>query len=168
MPASNPTTTSEKEYLEKVIQIKRVSKKTKGGNQISFTALVVVGDQKGKVGVGLGKAPSVLNAIQKGVRLAKKNLFKVPLKDNTIPHEVYVKKGAARLLMKPAPPGTGIIAGGPVRAVVDAAGIRDIVSKILGTKNKANNVYAAIEALRQLKPVRPLAQKTKKAKKQKG
>ena len=168
MPAPHPTTTSEKEYLEKVIQIKRVSKKTKGGNQISFTALVVVGDQKGQVGVGLGKAPSVLSAIQKGTRLAKKNLFKVPLKGNTIPHEVYVKKGAARLLIKPAPPGTGIIAGGPVRAVVDAAGIRDIVSKILGTKNKANNVYAAIEALKQLRPVKPLTQKTKKAKKQKG
>lgn len=145
---------AKKEFEEKVIQVNRVSKKTKGGNKISFSVLVVVGDKKGRVGVGLGKAPDVLSSIRKGVRQAKKNLFKVPMKGLTIPHEIYIKKGAAKLLLKPAPPGTGVIAGGPVRMVVEAAGIRNIVSKILGTRNKASNVYAAIEALKQLKKLK--------------
>jgi len=140
-----------KDFEEKVVQVNRVSKKTKGGNKISFSVLMVVGDRKGKVGVGLGKAPDVLSAIQKGVKKAKKNLIKVLLKDNTIPHQVYIKKGAAKVLLKPAPPGTGVIAGGAIRVVVEAAGIRNIVSKILGTKNKASNVYATIKALKQLK-----------------
>ena len=140
-----------KEFEEKVIQVNRVSKKTKGGNKISFSVLIVVGDRKGKVGVGLGKAPSVLAAIKKGVKRAKKNLFKVPMKGATIPHQIYIKKGAAKILLKPAPPGTGVIAGGPVRLVVETAGIRNIVSKILGTRNKASNVYATIEALKQLR-----------------
>ena len=140
-----------KEFEEKVVQIKRVSKKTKGGSRISFTALVAVGDKKGKVGVGLGKAPSVAAAITKGVNYAKKHLIKVSLKGTTIPHRIIVKKGAAEVLLKPAPPGSGVIAGGPVRAVVELAGIQDVSSKILGSRNKINNVYATLEALKKLK-----------------
>lgn len=140
-----------KEMEEKVIKISRVSKKTKGGNRIGFTALTAVGDKKGRVGVGLGKAPDVASAIRKGMRRAQRDLIRVPLEGTTIPHEVRLKKGAARLLLKPAPKGTGVIAGGPVRVVVELAGIKDIVSKILGTTNKASNVYATIEALRRLK-----------------
>lgn len=143
-----------KEFEEKVIVINRVSKKTKGGNQIGFNAVVVIGDRKGRVGVALGKAPDVLSAIKKGARLAKRKLVKVPLKETTIPHEVYIKRGAAKVLLKPAPAGTGVIAGGAVRAVVEVAGIKDIVSKILGTNNKLSNVYATIEALKQLKAVK--------------
>ncbi len=144
-----------KEFDEKVVQINRVSKKTKGGNKIGFSVLVVVGDKKGRVGVGLGKAPDVSSAIAKGVSYAKKHLLRVPMKNTTIPHEVMIKRGAAMILIKPAPSGTGVIAGGAVRAVVEAAGIRDIVSKILGSKNQASNVYATLEALRQLRPIGP-------------
>jgi len=140
-----------KEFDEKVVKISRLSKKTKGGNRISFSALIVLGDKKSRVGVGLGKAPDVLSAIKKGVRLAKKNLINVPVYKGTIPHQVLIKRGAARVLLKPAPEGKGLIAGGPVRSVVEAAGIKNIVSKILGTRNKANNVYATIEALKQLR-----------------
>lgn len=141
-----------KEFEEKVVKISRVSKKTKGGNRIGFTALLVVGDKKGKVGVGLGKAKDVLSAINKGVRLAKRNFIEVPInKKGTISHEIYIKRGAAKILLKPAPEGTGVIAGGPVRSVVETVGIKNIVSKILGTRNKASNVYATIEALKQLK-----------------
>lgn len=140
-----------REYEEKVVQINRVSKKTKGGNKIHFSALVVAGNRRGQVGVGLGKAPDVLNAIKKGIRLAKRNLITVPMVKGTITHEVFYKLGAAKILIKPAPEGTGLIAGGPVRSVVEAAGIRDIVSKILGTKNKASNVYATLGALKQLR-----------------
>jgi small subunit ribosomal protein S5 len=142
---------AEKEFAEKVVQVNRVSKKTKGGNRISFSALVVVGDRKGRVGVGLGKATDVSTAMKKGITYAQKRLINVPLRGTTIPHEVHVKLGAARLLLKPAPAGSGVIAGGPVRAVVEAAGIKDVVGKILGTSNKASNVYATFEALKQLK-----------------
>jgi small subunit ribosomal protein S5 len=155
----------EKEFEEKVVQVNRVSKKTKGGNQIGFSVLVVVGDKKGKVGVGLGKARDVSSAIRKGIKRAKKDLFKVPLRGGSVPHEILVKKGAAKILIKPAPPGTGLITGGAVRAVVEAAGIRDLVSKILGTRNKASNVYATIEALKRLKPVNAKTQKRQKRKK---
>ncbi|MDP3998802.1 MAG: 30S ribosomal protein S5 [bacterium] len=141
----------EKEFAEKVVQVNRVSKKTKGGNRIGFSVLVVVGDKKGRVGVGLGRAPEVVDAIRKGVNYAKKHLFEVPMKGTTIPHEVYLKKGAAKILLKPAPLGTGVIAGGAVRAVVEAAGIKDIVSKVLGTENQASNVYATMEALKYLR-----------------
>lgn len=144
----------EKEFDEKIVRVSRVSKKTKGGNKISFSVLVVVGDKKGRVGVGLGKAPDVLSGIKKGIKQAKRNLFQVPMKGSTIPHEIRVKKGAADILLKPAPSGTGVIAGGPVRTVVEAAGIRDIVSKILGTRNKASNVYTTIEALKQLREIK--------------
>src|SRR3989338_8213897 len=139
------------EFDEKIVQVNRVSKKTKGGNKISFSVLVVVGDKKGRVGVGLGGAPDVSSAVRKGVTYAKKHMITVPMRKTTIPHEVRIKRGAAIVLLKPAPPGTGIIAGGAVRAVVDAAGIRDIVSKILGSKNQASNVYATMEALKSLK-----------------
>ncbi len=139
------------EYEEKVVQVNRVSKKTKGGNKIGFSVLVVVGDKKGKVGVGLGGAPEVANAVKKAVSYAKKHMILVPMKGKSIPHEVRIKRGAAQILIKPAPAGTGVIAGGAVRAVVEAAGIRDIVSKILGSKNQASNVYATLEALKQLR-----------------
>ncbi|KKU80812.1 MAG: 30S ribosomal protein S5 [Candidatus Gottesmanbacteria bacterium GW2011_GWA1_47_8] len=139
------------EFDEKIVQVNRVSKKTKGGNKISFSVLVVVGDKKGRVGVGLGGAPDVSSAVRKGVTYAKKHMITVPMRKTTIPHEVRIKRGAAIVLLKPAPPGTGIIAGGAVRAVVDAAGIRDIVSKILGSKNQASNVYATMEALKHFK-----------------
>ena len=112
---------------------------------------MVVGDQKGRVGVGLGKAPDVLSSIKKGVRRAKKNMFTVPLKNTTIPYDIKIKFGAARILFKPAPPGSGVIAGGAVRAVMEAAGIKDVSSKVLGTRNQASNVYATIKALQQLK-----------------
>lgn len=142
------------EFEEKVIQVNRVSKKTKGGNRISFSVLTVVGDRKGKVGVGLGKAPDVVSAIKKGIRRAKKRMIEVPMKGTTIPHDIRIKLGAAKILLKPAPPGSGVIAGGAVRVVVEAAGIEDISSKILGTNNKASNVYATIEALKRLKTSR--------------
>lgn len=140
-----------KEFEEKIVQINRVSKKTKGGNRIGFSVIAVVGDKKGRVGVGLGKAPDVSSSIQKGVAYAKKHLITVPMRGTTIPHRVYIKRGAAKVLLKPAPAGTGVIAGGAVRAVVEAAGIRDIVSKILGSKNQASNVYATLDALKSLK-----------------
>ena len=139
------------EFSETVIQINRISKKTKGGNRMNFSVLVVVGDKKGRVGVGLGKAADVASAMHKASSYAKKHLITVAMKGTTIPHEVRLKLGAAQILMKPAPAGSGVIAGGPVRAVVEAAGIRDIVSKILGTNNKASNVYATFEALKRLK-----------------
>ena len=139
--------TAEAEFEEKVVQVNRVSKKTKGGNKIGFSVLVVVGDKNGKVGVGLGKAPNVKAAIGKGISYAKKHLVEVPMVDSTIPHQIYLKKGAAKIILKPASPGTGVIAGGAVRAVVEAAGIKDILSKVLGTSNQASNVYATIEAL---------------------
>jgi len=139
-----------REFEEKVVQVSRVSKKTKGGNQFGFSVLMVVGDRQGKVGVGLGKAPDVMSAIKKGVRKAKKRMFVVPMDGSTIPFSVEVKRGAGLIMLKPAPRGTGVIAGGPVRAVVEAAGIRDISSKILGTSNKASNVYTTFAALKEL------------------
>lgn len=137
------------EFDEKVIRISRVSKKTKGGNKMGFSALVVVGDRKGRVGVALGKAKDVSSAIKKGVRRGKKTLINVPLVDNrTLPHELTIKYGAARLLVKPAPAGTGVIAGGSVRAVLELSGVRDVVAKSLGTNNKMSNVIAAFNALK--------------------
>ena len=136
------------ELEETVIEIKRISKKTKGGNQIRFSALVVVGDKKGKVGLGLSKAPDVRNAIKKALAAAKKKMIKVPVSGTTIPFSVEEKFSAAKVLLKPAPPGSGIIAGGPMRVVLEAAGIKDVVGKILGTKNKASNVYATQKALK--------------------
>lgn len=140
-----------KEFEEKVVQVNRVSKKTRGGNKIGFSVLVVVGDKKGRVGVGLGHGPEVQSSIRKAVSYAQKHLITVPMKGTTIPHQVQKKFGAAVVLLMPAPAGSGVIAGGAVRAVVEAAGIHDISSKILGTNNQANNVYATIEALKSLK-----------------
>ena len=143
------------EFFEKVVQVNRVSKKTPGGDKRSLSVLVVVGDKKGRVGVGLGKAGDVQSAVRKATTYAKKHFIDVPLKDNrTIPHEIFVKLGAAKILMKPCPEGTGVIAGGAVRVVMEACGIRDVVSKILGTSNRASNVYATLEALKRLQQVR--------------
>ena len=136
-----------KEFEETVVQINRISKKTKGGNQMRFSALVVVGDRKGKVGVGLAKAGDVRSAIQKSISAAKRKLIEIPLRGTTIPYSVREKFSAAHVLLKPAPPGSGIIAGGPMRVVLEAAGVRDAVGKILGTKNKISNVYATLKAL---------------------
>ncbi len=135
-------------FEEKIIQVNRVSKKTKGGNKIGFSVLMVVGDKNGKVGVGLGKAPDVSSAIRKGASVARKHLVEVPIINTTIPFRIDVKLGAAKIMLKPAPRGSGVIAGGAVRNVVTAAGIENISSKVLGTSNQASNVYAAIEALR--------------------
>lgn len=149
----NPNSQEDSEYFERVVQVNRVSKKTKGGDKRSLSVLVVVGDRKGKVGVGLGKAAEVQSAVRKATTYAKKHLITVPLKGKTIPHQILVKKGAAQVLLKPAPAGTGVIAGGAVRVVVEAAGIHDIVSKSLGTENKASNVYATMEALSRLRSI---------------
>jgi small subunit ribosomal protein S5 len=138
----------EKELTETVVEIRRISKKTKGGNTIRFSSLVVVGDKKGKVGIGLSKAPDVPSAIRKSIEAAKRRMVTVSLRGTTIPYSVEEKFSAARVLLKPAPPGSGIIAGGAMRVVLEAAGVRDAVGKILGTRNKISNVYATLEALK--------------------
>lgn len=140
----------QKEFDEKVVQLNRVSKKTKGGNQMRFSALVVVGDRNGKVGAAIAKAKDVRGAIQKAVTNAKKHMIVVPRRGTTIPYEVNIKYGAAKVMLKPAPPGSGIIAGGTVRVVLELAGIHDAVGKSLGTNNKISNVYATIEALEKI------------------
>ena len=139
-----------KEFDEKVIEIKRISKKTKGGNMIRFSALVVIGDKKGKLGVALSKAPDVTSAIRKAIEAAKRRMMVVPLRGTTIPYSIREKFSAAKILLKPAPPGTGIIAGGPMRVVLEAAGVRDAIGKELGTKNKISNVYATVKALAEI------------------
>jgi len=138
------------EFAEKVVHLNRVAKVVKGGRRFSFSALVVVGDQNGRVGAGLGKAGEVPEAIRKAVDSAKKHLITVPMIGSTIPHEIRLKKGAALVLLKPAAPGTGVRSGGAMRAVIELAGIKDLITKCLGTNNPVNTVRATIAALQAL------------------
>jgi len=139
------------EFTDKVVEIKRVSKKTKGGNQISFTALVVTGDKKSRVAVGHGRAKSVADAIKKAINRGRKSLIEVPIVNGTIPGSIKLKFKGAIILLRPGKEGSGLIAGGAIRSVVELAGIKDIVSKIIGSKNKSINVWATLKALELLK-----------------
>lgn len=148
----------DQEYMEKLIKLNRVAKVVKGGRRFSFSALVVVGDKNGRVGFGFGKANDVAEAIRKSVEKAKKSMITVPMKRTTIPHEIVGEYKSAKVLLRPAAPGTGVIAGGPVRAVMDAVGVHDILAKSLGSKNTINIVKAVFNGLEHIFDAKELAE----------
>ena len=145
------------ELADRVVRVNRVAKVVKGGRKFSFSALIVVGDMNGRVGAGIGKAREVTEAIRKGMEVAKRNMITVPMVGTTIPHEVHLKLGAARIMLKPAAPGTGVISGGAMRAVIETAGIKDILTKSHGTNNPINTVRATLAALQQLRTAQQVA-----------
>jgi small subunit ribosomal protein S5 len=160
-PYQGPSRTSSygsSDVTERVVSLNRVAKVVKGGRKFSFSALIVVGDMNGRVGAGLGKAREVPEAIRKGVEIAKRNMVTVPMVGTTIPHEVNFKAGAAKVLLKPASPGTGVISGGSMRAVIELAGVKDILTKSLGTNNPINTVRATIAALQSLRTAAEVAE----------
>ena len=156
--AQRPYSSGERSDLaERVVRVNRVAKVVKGGRKFSFSALIVVGDMNGRVGSGIGKAREVTEAIRKGMEVAKRNMITVPMVGTTIPHEVRLKLGSARIMLKPAAPGTGVISGGAMRAVIESAGIKDILTKSHGTNNPINTVRATLAALQQLRTAQQIA-----------
>jgi small subunit ribosomal protein S5 len=159
MGSRYPHTSGERsELADRVVRVNRVAKVVKGGRKFSFSALIVVGDMNGRVGAGIGKAREVTEAIRKGMEVAKRNMITVPMVGTTIPHEVRLKKGSARIMLKPAAPGTGVISGGAMRAVIETAGIKDILTKSHGTNNPINTVRATLAALQQLRTAQQVAE----------